>query len=146
MGSSGAAPTLTEVPMTTANAAAAVVPAGVVEGTTGASNSVRRIRFNFAGYTQWRLAGRIATLSSASAKAAVQWSLDESTWKYIDDVTSGSAPGVNAYLSMAAVTTPVTSFIAIPQAARADIFLRCVTLDGDGATTGSMGQLAVQAK
>jgi hypothetical protein len=137
---------LIEVPLTTVNATAAAIPAGVTEGTTGASSSVRRVRFNFAGYTQWRLAGRIATASAAGTKAAVQWSLDEVTWKYLDDVTSGSAPGASAYLSLAAIATPVTSFLSIPAAARADVFLRCVTLDGDGATTGSMGHLAVQAK
>lgn len=134
--------------LNTAPLAAAAIPAVATEGVSGSSTiaNIRRGRKNVTANKRWRLVARISTASSAAAKASFQWSLDQSTWAWPDGVASGSAPGADAYVSMAATGTFSSNWLSIPAAARADVWLRAMTLDGDGATTGSVAQFIIETE
>lgn len=148
MGSSGAVRRWSVIVLNTINPTPAAIPATVVEGVSGSVVTARRLKVDLTGYTEWRITGKVTAASSAGAKFAIQWSPDDASWKYIDGVASGSAPGANAYVPMnaAAALPTATTVIPIPVAARGDMYLRCVTLDGDGATTGAMGEVTLQVR
>lgn len=148
MGSSGASRRSTVITLNTVNPSAAAIPAAVTEGISGTAITARRTRVEFSPFSEWRMTGKVATASSASAKSAIQWGPDDSTWKYIDGVASGSAPSSDAYVPMNAanILPTATAWIAIPAAAKGDMYLRCVTLDGDGGTTGAMGEITLQVR
>lgn len=146
MGSSGGVlPHLGTIALNTAASAAAAIPAAIQEG-PAAPSQIRRHRIDLSvGVTEWRSTFQVATASSAAAKAAIQFSTDNgTTWKYRDGTASGSAPVAGTYVSMAALGTLASPWAAIPAAAKADILLRIVTLDGDGATTGALSGITLQ--
>jgi hypothetical protein len=134
--------------LNTAPLAAAAIPAAVTEGVSGSGTvaNIRRGRKNLTNHRRWRIVARISTASSASAKASFQWSLDQTTWVWSDGTASGSAPGADAYVSMAATVTLSSNWIPIPAAARTDVWVRTVTLDGDGATTGSIALFVIETE
>lgn len=146
MGSSGAVRGTSSLVMNSAPIAAAAIPAATTEGLAGSGtvSNLRRARKNLTANSRWRIVARISTASSASAKVAFQWSLDQSTWFWSDGTASGSAPGANAYVSMAAAVALSSTWIPIPLAARADVWVRGVTLDGDGATAGTTAQFIIE--
>lgn len=148
MGSSGAVRGTASLVLNTAPLAAGAIPAAVTEGINGSSGiaNLRRARKNLTANKRWRIVVRISTASSAAAKASFQWSLDQSTWFWSDGVASASAPGADAYVSMAATGALSSNWIAIPATARADVWIRTVTLDGDGATTGSVAQFIIETE
>lgn len=106
----------------------------------------RRIKLDLTNALQARVLCRVSTPWSAATKVAIQWSTDEATWFYLSGTPSGSAPAASEYVSGAAVATIPSAWNTLPQAARADVFLRGVTLDGDAATAGAGGTLAIQAR
>lgn len=146
MGSSGAVRGTSTVTLNTTPATASAIPAATTEGTSGVQNAanLRRGRKNLTSNRRWRIVARVSTASSAGAKIAFQWSLDQATWVWADGVASGSAPGADAYVSMAAAVALSSNWISIPSAARTDVWLRAVTFDGDGVTTGAVGQLFIE--
>lgn len=133
--------------MNTVSVAGVAITAAPVEGTGGAPNISRRPAWDLSvGANQWRVNARIITPASAAAKFAIQWSLNQTDWFYLDGVASGSAPGAGAYVSMANATTLSGSWVTIPVTAKADVTLRCVTFDGDGATSGAVGHASLQVR
>lgn len=67
-----------------------------------------------------------ATGGTASAQLRIQYSLDQSTWAYLD-ATSGPQVGINA--SNQAVSG---AWVAVTAAAKADVFIRIVGINGTG--------------
>lgn len=106
----------------------------------------RRHRVDLSGARQARVCCRVSTPWSAATKVAIQYSADEVTWFYLSGTASGSAPAATEYLSGAAAGTLVTAWNTLPVAAKADVFVRGVTLDGDAATAGAGGTLALQVR
>lgn len=137
-------PSLGGLVLNTANAAAAAIPAAVQEGFGVASVFRRQLVDLSLGPSEWRCSFQVTTAASAGAKAAVQYSLDNgSTWKYLDGVASGSAP-TGGYVSMAAAVPVASAWVTIPSAAKTNVWVRPVTVDGDGVTTGMTSVVALQ--
>lgn len=134
--------------MNSAPIAAAAIPAATTEGFSGSgtASNQRRVRKNLTANSRWRIVARVSGAASAGAKVSFQWSLDQTTWFWSDGTASGSAPGADAYVSMAAAVALSSSWIPIPLAARADVWVRGVTLDGDGATTGTTAQFIIETE
>lgn len=148
MGSSGAIRPTSSLSLNIAPVTAAAIPAAVTEGLSGSGGSpanLRRGRKNLVGVRRWRIVGRVSVASSAATKASFQWSLNLSTWFWPDGVAAASAPGVDAYISMASAVLVATNWIDIPLAARGqDVHFRAMTLDGDGATTGAVAHFTIE--
>lgn len=132
------------VVLNTANASPVAIPAAVQEG-FGSASALRRHTLDLSrGPTQWRSSFHVTTLSSAAAKAAIQYSIDSgTTWKYLDGTASGSAP-TGGYVSMAATGPTASAWVTIPAEARTNIWVRPVTVDGDGVTTGMTSVVSLQ--
>lgn len=121
----------------------AVAPAAVTEwpGTS------RRHRVDLSSVNQARVCCRVSSAwGGASVKVAIQWSTDETSWFYLSGTASGSAPAATEYAAGNAVATVVSQWNTLPAAARADVFLRGVTLDGDNTTSGAGGTLSLQTR
>lgn len=148
MGSSGAIRGTSSLVLNTAQQTAAAIPAATTEGLAGSGSvgNQRRGKKNLVANRRWRIVARISTASSAGAKTSFQWSLDQATWVWPDGVASGSAPSADAYVSMAALALLSSNWIAIPTAARADVWVRAVTFDGDGATTGASSLFMIEVE
>lgn len=125
---------------------AAAIPAAVTEGIVGTASTARRCKVDLSNATQARLSIRVSTASSSGAKWAVQLSADESTWKYLQGTASGSAPSADDFVAGNAVATATTGWVTLGAGLNADVTARIVSLDGDGATTGAVGQVTLQVR
>jgi hypothetical protein len=106
--------------------------------------SSRRHKVDLSGAKQARVICRVSTPWSAATKVAIQWSTDEVTWFYLSGTANGSAPIAAEYVSGAATATLASAWNTLPAAAKADVVIRGVTLDGDGTTAGAGGTLSLQ--
>jgi len=102
-------------------------PAALTEFCAGATEY--RWRANLTNQTSIRLTAQVVTAGAASAALRLQYTLDTtgaSGWDYLDSV---SGPSVS--ISSAGVTTSAT--VSIATAAKAEVLLRLVGINGDGA-------------
>jgi hypothetical protein len=130
--------------LNTANGTAAAIPAAVQEG-FGAASVLRRQIVDFSqGPSEWRCSFHVTTPASAGAKAAIQYSINGGgAWKYLNGVASGSAP-TGGFVSMAASGPVASPWGMIPSEAKTSVWVRPVTVDGDGVTTGMTSVVALQ--
>lgn len=96
-----------------------------------------RRKFDLRRYTQARVVAYVDTAGAAGAKLRAQYSTDESAWAYLDGATGPS-------VAVDATGVEVSAWVDLEAAARADVFLRLVGIDGDGAADPVFGTLALQ--
>lgn len=131
---------------TTAGTAAAI-PAAVTEGVVGTVSTVRRCKVDLSNATQGRMSIRVSTGTAlAGQKWGVQYSADESTWFWIKGTASATTPTTDEYVSGEVGATLTTAWVNLPAGAKADVFLRIVSVDGNASATGAVGQVTLQAK
>jgi hypothetical protein len=101
----------------------------------------RRVKANLAGYSQARVTTRVdnAGAAPAGSEVRVQYSTDESAWNYLDH-TAGPASNLDA------AGTNTDGYVTLNAGAKADVFLRAVTINGDGAGDPVVGYVALQLK
>ncbi len=87
-----------------------------------------RVRIDLSNVTQGRLSANLVDVEVGDPGAilAIQYSTDQSTWNYLDGGTGPTAPVDTTGLQ-------VGSFATITPAARADVYLRVVGLNGGNA-------------
>lgn len=112
-------------------------PAAVTE-LFGAPRS--RLRLDLTGRRQARLTVRTVGAGAAAAQLRAQYSTDESVWAYLDGSAGPSAP------LGAANTTAAGAWVDLAAAAKADVVLRVVGIDGDGAANPSFGLVTLQVR
>ena len=111
------------------------LPAAVTEWLGG----VRRLKADLTDYTQARMTATVgATPGSAGSKVAVQYSTDQSSWAYLD-----ASAGPNAEVDSAS-TCETGAWVNLDAGAKADVFLRLVTVGGDGVVDPTVGLITVQ--
>lgn len=114
----------------------ASMPAALTELFAGTPN---RARIDLSGgFTQARVLVRMTTAGAANAEIRIQYSTDESTWDYLD---ASSGPGANIGTSAGLKTS---SWVNLTANAKADVYIRGVGINGDGATGPFIGQVIVQ--
>jgi hypothetical protein len=84
--------------------------------------------------------GVTSTPGSASAQMRVQYSTDETTWNYVD-----GASGPAASIATASVTSR-GSWVTIDAGAKADVYLRIISINGDGAADPNLRSVQVQVR
>lgn len=88
-----------------------------------------RTKFDLTGYTQSRFEVYVVGAGTATAELRLQYSLDQTTWTYLDGA-AGPGAGVATVNALA-----VGAWVTIVPAARADVFLRVVGINGGGSTS-----------
>jgi hypothetical protein len=90
---------------------------------------------------QARLIVNVAVAGAATpAKLRVQYSIDQTTWRYLDG-TAGPSVNINSPTGL-----KVSSWASLEPGAKADVFLRVVGLDGDDTADPQFGLALVQFK
>ncbi len=104
---------------------------------SAAANRMRR-RHDLTDCLFARLMIKLSALAGAGVMRC-QYSTDESTWLPLDGGTGPEVP-----LSGGVANTRVSPGITITPAARADVFLRLVEINGDAVTGGVAGTISLQ--
>jgi len=95
-----------------------------------------RTKIDLTAATQSRVIARVGVAPVANAKIKVQYSTDESVWVDLCSVT----------MPATANKTNVGSWTNVPAGAKADVFLRLVGIDGDGAADPTFGLITLGVK
>ena len=98
-----------------------------------------RPRKDFSYVSQVRLITNVRTVASAGTQLRAQYSTDGSAWAYFD---GGTSPAV----ALDATGTPASAWIYTEGLARADVYLRLVTISGDGATNCKISTTMLEFK
>jgi hypothetical protein len=100
---------------------------------------VFRTKKDLSTFSLARIVPNITTAGVAGSKLRAQYSTDQITWHYMD----GSAgPSV----TIDATGVRASSWVSLTTNAKADVFLRAVGLDGDGAIDPVFGITAMEFK
>jgi hypothetical protein len=99
----------------------------------------RRTRYDLTQFTSARVLTRVETVGVAGTEVRVEYSTDESTWAYLDN-TAGPAS------SLASTGVQTAGYVSLTGAAKADVYLRAVTINGDGAADPVVGYVVLEAK
>jgi hypothetical protein len=86
-----------------------------------------------------RLIVNVETAGAATAKLRVQYSIDQSSWSYLDG-SAGPSVDINT------TGLKVSSWVSIAAGAKGDRFLRLVGLDGNDTADPAFGLVLVQFK
>jgi len=132
-----AMPQAVPILMPAASAAWTAMPAALTEllGLT-----ILRARADLTGASEARLVANVGTAGAATpAKLRVQYSTDLAAWTYLD---GAAGPGVD----IDSTGLRVSAWTAIEAAAAADVYLRVVGIDGDGAASPAFGSVYVQVR
>lgn len=104
------------------------------------NTAIRRDKCDLTGMAQVRLVARVSTVGVAGCELRAQYSTDESSWVYLDGSTGPA-------ISLATPTgTKASAWATLPDAAKADVFLRLVTINGDGAASPVIGNAGIQVQ
>jgi hypothetical protein len=111
-------------------------PAAVTElaGTTR-----HRTRFDLSTVTKARLVVNVQTAGTATAQLCVQYSLDQTTWSYLDGGAGPCAP-INA------TGVRVSGSPTVAPAAQGDVFLRVVGVNGDATLDPAFGNISIEVR
>lgn len=114
----------------------------VVTGTNNAAIQVSKDAWNLlhsAKAVSARVYANVYVPGSAGSALRAQYSTDGSSWAYLD-----GAAGPTVSLSSAGLA--VGAWVTIAAPALADVFLRLITINGDGSTSVVLGLSGLQVK
>ncbi|MFN3653275.1 MAG: hypothetical protein ACK47B_27145 [Armatimonadota bacterium] len=114
------------------------MPAAVTE-LLGATR--HRTFCNLESFTQARLVVNLQTAGALGARLKAQYSLDASTWADLASDGDGPALSIGATGTAYALSAP---WETLATAARADVYLRVVGVDGDAAADPAFGLIMLQ--
>jgi hypothetical protein len=98
-----------------------------------------RTKYDLSNATQARMVVNVLTIGAPTAAVCAQYSTDQVTWNYLDGGTEPCAT-----INVLGVRT--SSWVNLAAAAKADVFLRLVGRNGNGALSPLFGQIALQIK
>jgi hypothetical protein len=96
-----------------------------------------RTQLDLTGASAVRLTVVMRVAGTATAKLRAQYSTDQVNWYYFDGVT-GPSVNVNA------VGLQVSGWVNLANAAKQDVYIRLVGLDGNGATDPRFALITLQ--
>lgn len=89
--------------------------------------------------TRVRLVGNVQVAGAASAELRVQYSTNLTDWFYLD---GASGPG----MAIGTVGPKRTAWVNLVAGAKADVWLRVVNINGDGAADPNIRSMLLQAE
>lgn len=121
-----------------ANFAFTNVPAALAE----INGNRSRLKADLANVSQARITARVMTIAaSGSPELRAQYSTDENTWAYLD-----GAAGPSILLSGGVASTRASTWVNLAAPAKADVFLRLVTINGTGTTSPAVGLVCLHVR
>lgn len=99
--------------------------------------TVNRTRVDLGTATTVRLVVRVETAGVAGSKLRGQYSTDEATWFYLDGATGPE-------VAIDAVGVQISTTVNLDAGAQADVYLRVIGIDGDGAVDPAFGVVMLQ--
>ena len=134
-----------DVVMQTSSGTAAAIwtdmPAALTEWSN--TQSMTRRRVDLAGYTQARLVWTGSTAGSTNAEIRVQYSTDNAvTWAYLDGAAGPACP----LAPLPAGNVRAAGWVNIAAAAKTDVLLRVVGINGDGVADPNFSTIVLQVK
>ncbi len=115
------------------------MPAALTE-LNGANRS--RVKVDLTSATEVRVTAAVSVVGAAGAAYRVQYATDgdaQGTWAYLD---GGSGPSV----TIDALNGRVSPWVTLVAGARADVWLRVVGINGDGAADPIVGNVALAVR
>ena len=98
-----------------------------------------RTQYDLTDATEVRVVVNVETAGSTDSKIRAQYSTDGSTWNYLDD---SSEPSIGVDAS----GLRVSPWASLASSAKADVYLRIVGLDGDGAADPIFSRIDIQVR
>lgn len=117
----------------------ASMPAALTE-LNGSTRS--RTKLDLTGYTQARVTASISTVGNSTAELRIQYSTNgdtQSTWAYLD---GASGPGANISVNGGRAS----AWVNLAAAAKADVWVRVVGINGNGSISPAIGAVVLQVK
>lgn len=103
-------------------------------------NTCNRAYTNLVDARLARLIANIETAGSTNAKLRVQYSLNGTTWYYLDNTNSKPSVAINT------TGVKVSGWCVLDSGARDDVYLRIVGIDGDGVADPAFGHIVLEIK
>lgn len=114
------------------------MPAGVQE-VAGGTTARFRTKVDLTSYQQVRVTVGLTTVGATNAGFYIQYSTDDSSFTDI-----GTASGTDIAPIGGTTGTKVSGWVNLPAGAKADVFLRCVSIGGDAAADPVAGLIMAQ--
>ncbi len=115
------------------------IPAALTEW-NGANRT--RTKLDLTSSREARVTAAVTTAANAAAEIRIQYATDgdaQATWAYLD---GGSGPLVN----IGAVGGRASGWVALAATAKADVWIRVVSINGDGAADPIVGLITLQLR
>jgi hypothetical protein len=97
------------------------------------------VKADLTAAAQVRLLCNVVQAGAATAAIRVQYSTDQSSWNYLDGTAGPS-------VSVSTTGLKVSPWVGPAAAAKADVFIRAVGINGDGTADPSLGNILLQVK
>jgi hypothetical protein len=110
------------------------IPAALTEISTA-----YRTKYDLSKCGQIRLTLAVKTIGSTNSEVRIQYSTDDTNWNYLDGSTG---PAVNIFTT----GTKASSWATLVSGAKADVYLRAVTINGDATASPVIGNVTLQAR
>lgn len=95
--------------------------------------TVKRRKIDLSAFREVCLAVTLSVAGATGSKVGLQYSLDNSTWVYLDGSADGNLVAQTPQIAVDSTTPALSSWVTIDPAARTVVFLRAVGIGGDGA-------------
>lgn len=120
------------------------LPAAIQEFT---NNGRLRTKVDLSGASEFRVTNRQTATGASGCVMGVAYAATEAgTWKWLDGTAIGSVPLTGTAPFDQANTTNVGPWTAIDADALADVFIRPMTANGDGAASPSCSHISLQVR
>jgi hypothetical protein len=101
--------------------------------------TVGRAKADLTAAAQVRLISSVETAGAAGAALRAQYSIDQSTWNYLDGSAGPSVPVGTTGLK-------VSGWVNVTAAAKADVFIRAVGISGDATADPAFANVLLQIR
>jgi len=101
--------------------------------------TVQRTKVDLTNYKSARLIVNVDTAGFAGASLRLQYSLNEADWSYLDGATGPDC-------DISATGVEESTWVTLEAAAKDDVYLRLVGINGDGIEDPKFGSITAQFK
>lgn len=98
-----------------------------------------RTKFDFSGYSQFRLLVQVNTVGAATSVLFAQYSTDGATWNNLESATTNN-------IAIATTGLKFGSWANIASGALFDVFIRIAGQNGNGSADPAFGNISIQVK
>ncbi len=142
LGTSNTPEDIRSVPSVVALYGSSVTITNIAAALTEHSAPRTRVKVDLSKFMQARVTVGVNVVANAGAEVRIQYATDgdtQNTWAYLDGTDSPK-------VSIAALNGRVSPYVNLVAGARADVWIRVVTIGGDGAADPNVGTITLQVR